>query len=169
MSYILAALEKADKERRKKRGLTFDSLSDQQGEPVISSAHSKTIFKIFGWGLGAVLIGGVFWYLFLKQSDDMQARILAEPPAAQQIRETPLAEPASRATVSIPATPDLPSRLEVEGIVYIEDQPSRSRVFIEGQGYREGDYYQEDFRILSISETEIRLSNGSDTRSYPIP
>lgn len=166
MSYILSALEKADKERRKKKGLSFETLSDSQAEFTSSRTHSR--YSALVWVLGGLMVVGLVWWLLPEQVAQREPA-QADPSGIEEQRE-----PAARANVEdavAQAEPVsvLPERLDVEGIVYIEDQPAMSRVFIQGKGYREGEYYQGDIRIFSIGETAITLSSSGISKSYPIP
>lgn len=166
MSYILAALEKADKERRKKRGLTLEGLGDPSPESSLS-AKASTGSKKGWWGLLACLIaGGALWQFspaFLVPEEEGAT----VPPSPVEAQSLELPTPVETAGIPLPNA--LPDQVAVEGIVYIEGQPSRSRVFIGGRGYRENDIFLGDVRIMRIEETAITLSNGDASRAYPIP
>lgn len=165
MSYILAALEKADKERRKKRGLTLETLSDSAAEHRPQRSRRNRILIAIG-SLICLLLLGLIWRAMPVPSIQPESASLVTSTTIEAQLDVPAQRPSTDSADPLSA---LPERLEVEGIIYIESQPERSQVFIEGRGYRAGDFLRENFRIVSIEETAITLSNSDSSRSYPIP
>jgi len=166
MSYILSALEKADKERRKKRGLTLEGLSDSATEIESSPSGYSRVLTVTLVVVACLIIASLLW----RAPPGQPAQV--EPDAASVVatNEVAPAEVSSvPAPVEIAPTEILPAKLEVEGIIFIEDQPARSRVFIGGKGYRQGDLYQDNVRVQSIAETALTLSSGTISKSYSIP
>jgi hypothetical protein len=166
MSYILAALEKADKERRKKRGLTLDGLSDTGTELKSAPSGYSRMLKVSFGVVACLIIVSLLWRVSPGQLAQMESDAGS---LATTSENSPVEVSSMPVTAEAESTTILPARLDVEGIIFIEDQPARSRVFIGGKGYRQGDLYQDDIRVLSIAESALTLSNGTTSKSYPIP
>ena len=177
MSYILGALQKADRERSKKQGLSLDNLSEmpvESGQPSRTSGLSLLMGLLITAGIIFVLVLG--WTLTQVEPAVEPAFVVAPgvtsdvapDPSAESVAVTtmPQAPPSSRAPAEAPSA--LPDRLLIEGIVFVEDRPDQARVFIQGSRYRAGDTYQ-GLIIQSINASSVTLVNGTTTRTYPIP
>lgn len=174
MSHVLSALRKAEKERRRGRGLSLDDLgsADWQAASPDFAARRNWVLPLLAV-LSAVLIAIGFWWFWGQNSGDarIQAIAPAEPPALEV--EPPVPQKASSQEAA-PATSSassvqLPESLEVEGHIYVEGRPELNRVFIGGRGYRAGESYRGDIRVESIDSEGFRLTKGDKGRHYPAP
>lgn len=172
VSYILGALRKAEQERGDE--LTLSSVVEpfapqQSNSPVEPFSRSEISQYVFLFVVVAVLLGLVYW-LFgfsLPSSDSERSSVVAKhetlpiiPPAT--LPETsPAASPKSSQGFSDPIESSykkpLPE-LNVTGYLFFPDQPSRSKLFIDGVVYRQGSRVVPGLTIENFAPRHVVLS-----------
>ncbi len=175
MSYILSALQKAEQDRRRRRGFNMDELGVQplqrhRAAGSASSTGGRVGLTIAALGLVGTL-GALVPWLYLPAPADPAAEDIVR----QQADETHVQAVASEVRVSEAAAstaqPDvnLPQALDIQGIILVQGQPGASRVLLAGRALAEGDELEPGLRVVSIEATRIILSVEGEQKSYSLP
>ena len=168
MSYILAALKKADTDRRSKQGLTLDDLGAESNEKKEQSTRTSVLgVPLIALSLGGLLVLGLFLmppWIDRSSPPEMHSLVQEEISPGTQLS-------ASLSGDNNPSesNPSLPAGLTIQGIVFVESRPESSRVIIQGKSYRQGEEIIAGIRISSIGESMITLSNGQASQNYFSP
>lgn len=183
MSYVLDALRKAEKDRRRQPSL---GLKDDDQDSWIKPPDTKKrgrfgigIFIIFGlccFALVVVLVaqfGAKDLPISGRQAETAEEQTLSvdnlvninlqETPAASAILDLPDAERIQIEALINNRGGSLAERIQnfrFEGSIHIEGNRSASRVFIDGASYQMGDTLDGDIYLLDIGAQSVTLSDG---------
>ena len=164
MSYILDALQKAERERRReepKELEDFVSANWNPYEPEIESTSAKTLGAVVV--LLLLLIGlGSYWLLVKPISDSVQ----------------PLADVLQQAPESVPVIPQTIPELKVSGPIplpvmvvsghmFIAEASVSNRLFTGQRTLRAGDRIDQNWILLTIDIGGFRVRNGERTEYIP--
>ncbi len=176
MSYILCALKKAEKEKQRGSIPDIDQLIASGPAGAAGSRSSQWI--AVATVLLLVMAGGLvlLWMqpdLRGAEGQQSDAGVPAETPTAVQttLSAASISE-VEVETVAVETEPvegpmqaSGPSReflarqkiqlLDVQGVILFDDEPQRSRVFINGESYSSGDLLAEGVVLLEIGEAEL--------------
>ncbi len=181
MSYILSALKKAEKERRRDRVIDLDRLHESDwNETESDQARSVPVFRVVLASvvlLCLIISGWVATQVFradepVGSGTDSDLAIEGVP-----VTSTPDSAGAGAfATQPEPATgrnprPDpgtqLPPLPHFSGHMYFAEQAQLSRVFSGGATYRQGEYIGE-YQIRAIDRREVVLVYAGNEYSVPL-
>jgi type II secretory pathway component PulC len=169
MSYILAALKKAESERREQADdVGLSSVVESSLEAEGQSASSLKFFAV------VVVLAALAIWLWLASSTDSKEQIAAETPSAAT--DLPASVPAvgianglkaesMRATVGpkptvLEASVSRFDSIELKGHLYVATRPSLRKVVINNSTLREGEVVN-GISIKEITETGVIVSfNG---------
>ena len=164
MSYILDALQKAERERRReepKELEDFVSANWNPYEPEIESTSAKTLGAVVV--LLLLLIGlGSYWLLVKPISDSVQ----------------PLADVLQQAPESVPVIPQTIPELKVSGPIplpvmvvsghmFVAEASVSNRLFTGQRTLRAGDRIDQNWILLTIDIGGFRVRNGERTEYIP--
>ena len=178
MSYILGALKKAEKDRRRERSLDLNDWDQENWDnPAAKTKENHLLLwfvmiilllliLIIGWLAYQVMGQGSGANLAQDSQPQYQAQLQSSPvtsqPPSTQVREsqnTQIVQTVQSASVAV--SQELP---EFTGHIYFAGNSHLSRVFAGSITYREGDLVS-GYRIEQILESELVLSRaGEETR-----
>ena len=175
MSYILNALKKAERDRKRDESEDLDDLVgagwDPYQEPVKSNA-SYTVAAII------MLIAGLLFYSFynltnksvvgdtetvLENPIEMPVRDQEEPLETQpvkQVEKLPQEEPVSE-ELRLP-------EVTIAGHIYIRSGSPKNRIFIADKTYYVGDTIDGDWVIESINFDSLSIRSGALSSELPL-
>ena len=163
MSYILGALSKAEKDRKRDRALDLQDWDQQAWEPPECAEPSKNRLL---WLICLILLLVLVLFVWLAYQIILSPSTQipqSESPAVQQLIPS-AAKPTSttmqlpqNAQADVPAPQTLPA---FSGSIYFPNKPSLSRVFSGAKSLRERDMIN-GYRIEEIAEQQVLLSLGA--------
>jgi hypothetical protein len=174
MSYVLDALKKAERERRRQPELGLDNLEQEDWVRPSSSERQPRSTKLL-WLAALILclsVGFLTLKFTLSSVDNQELPLSAiSPPQNIDFASEPEVIQILVEEKIEPSEPEIPEvfdlevlvdGLRIEGSMYLEGNPQASRVFIEGQAYFVGDQLKNDVYIKDITPDSVVLSNGYD-------
>ncbi len=175
MSYILNALKKAERDRKRDESEDLDDLVgagwDPYQEPVKSNASYRVAAII-------MLIAGLLFYGFynltnksvvgdiesvLENPIEMPVRDQEEPLETQpvkQVEKLPQEEPVSE-ELRLP-------EVTIAGHIYIRSGSPKNRIFIADKTYYVGDTIDGDWVIESINFDSLSIRSGALSSELPL-
>jgi len=186
MSYILRALKKAERDRRRDRPANLDTWNQEDWNPPDSAPRPP----LKGW---ALLATGLVALLLTLGWLGYQLGTPSPPPASEQTETPTLNRPTKTTTptpntppdANAPTTPNTPLNTpptatanptesatdpaplpRFTGHMYFAENPALNRVFANGKSYRQGDQLA-GYRIESIGKNEVILTRQG--KKYPTP
>ncbi len=175
MSYILNALKKAERDRKRDESEDLDDLVgagwDPYQEPVQSNASYRVAAII-------MLIAGLLFYGFynltnksvvgdiesvLENPIEMPVRDQEEPLETQpvkQVEKLPQEEPVSE-ELRLP-------EVTIAGHIYIRSGSPKNRIFIADKTYYVGDTIDGDWVIESINFDSLSIRSGALSSELPL-
>tara|TARA_B110000902_G_scaffold124373_1_gene145240 strand:+ start:810 stop:1310 length:501 start_codon:yes stop_codon:yes gene_type:complete len=164
MSYILDALQKAERERRReepKELEDFVSANWNPYEPVIESTSAKTLGAVVV--LLLLLIGlGSYWLLVKPISDSVQplADVLQQAPESVPVIPQTIPEFKMSGPIPLPV-------MVVSGHMFIAEASISNRLFTGQRTLRAGDRIDQNWILLTIDIGGFRVRNGERTEYIP--
>lgn len=193
MSYILGALQQAEKEKQRGTSPDIDRLI--ASDPGFSRGTRKPLRAQLAGGLLLAVVTGlaVGWLALAPREGPKTGSGLengAASPAQRATAETSAAFDASEPVqvaeperllpgISAESTNQAPRParnlvdsegrpdLSVEGAMLFPSEPAKSRAFIGGQSYRVGDQIEPGIVLERISESQIWVSHQGDSYAFP--
>jgi|MEHZ01.3.fsa_nt_MEHZ010981873.1_18 hypothetical protein len=183
MSYVLDALRKAEKDRRKQPDLGLHNLDQDEWNkpPDLNKSSASNMWII--WVLLILICVSIVAIQFrpvaieeaetqtaiendlqlivIEEGSTTESRILLEEPSIEPSAETLQPEPVANLAARI-------AEFRFEGNLYIEGNPTGSRVFINGGAYKMGDALEGDIYLLDIGANSVTLSDGYDQVIQPL-
>ena len=184
MSYILRALEKAEKDKQRRGSPNIDRLITSAPPSREASPDSRRRWLPIVL-VALVLSCGAAWWVaqgFSGAGDAPEANSMAgaEAPVSGSQQSGPEGtvapapdQPPTPVQGSLPlastemAAAQSPPSLAVEGALLFATEPSRSRAFIDGNSYRIGDEVRPGLVLEDIDATHLWLRRGEQSYSYP--
>lgn len=185
MSYILNALKKAERDRKRDESEDLDDLVgagwDPYQEPVKSNASYRVAVII-------MLIAGLLFYGFynltnksvvgdtetvLENPIEMPIRVQEEPLEAQpvkQVEKLPQEQPVQEEPVQKEPVQEelrLPE-VTIAGHIYIRSGSPKNRIFIADKTYYVGDTIDGDWVIESINFDSLSIRSGALSSELPL-
>jgi|TARA_B110000483_G_scaffold226488_1_gene287269 hypothetical protein len=183
MSYVLDALRKAEKDRRKQPDLGLHNLDqDEWNKPPDLNKNSLSSIWIIWFLLILIcvsIVGVQFRSVAIEEAEtqtaienDLQLIVVADDSATESrvFLEEPSIEPSAETLQPEPVA-KLAARItefRFEGNLYIEGNPTANRVFINGGAYKMGDALEGDIYLLEIGANSVTLSDGYDQVIQPL-
>tara|TARA_B110000114_G_scaffold5444_1_gene5490 strand:+ start:2393 stop:2893 length:501 start_codon:yes stop_codon:yes gene_type:complete len=164
MSYILDALQKAERERRReepKELEDFVSANWNPYEPEIESTSAKTLGAVVV--LLLLLIGlGSYWLLVKPISDSVQplADVLQQAPESAPVIPQTIPEFKMSGPIPLPV-------MVVSGHMFIAEASVSNRLFTGQRTLRAGDRIDQNWILLTIDIGGFRVRNGERTEYIP--
>ena len=164
MSYILDALQKAERERRReepKELEDFVSANWNPYEPEIESTSAKTLGAVVV--LLLLLIGlGSYWLLVKPISDSVQplADVLQQAPESVPVIPQTIPEFKMSGPIPLPV-------MVVSGHMFIAEASVSNRLFTGQRTLRAGDRIDQNWILLTIDIGGFRVRNGERTEYIP--
>ena len=183
MSYVLDALKKAERERRRQPEMGLENLEQDDWirplEENQQSGSKKTLWLLcLGLGVFSVIL------IVALRPDSSQEEIITTYSPVEESRSNLTSDESELALLEIPeeiisenSVPEVEvsvslaeqiSEFRFEGSLYIEGNLEASRVFINGQAYFVGDSLKNDVYISDISPDSVTLSNGYEQLIHPL-
>lgn len=183
MSYVLDALKKAERERRRQPEMGLDNLEqDDWIKPLEENQQSRSKKTVWLLCLGL----GVFSVILIAalRPGSSQEEIITTYSPVEERSSNLTSDESELAVLEIPEeiipdnfVPEVEvstslaeriSEFRFEGSLYIEGNPEASRVFIDGQTYFVGDTLKDDVYISDISPDSVTLSNAYEQLIHPL-
>lgn len=180
MSYVLDALRKAEKDRRNQPDLGLHNLDqDEWNKPPDSNKNSPFNMRAI-WVLPCLVCISIVAFQFrpvVIEEVETTTSIASEQGLPIVVAEDPITDrvillsesPAE--TIQTESGENLATRISkfrFEGNLYIEGNPTGSRVFIDGGAYKMGDALEGDIYLVAIDANSVTLSDGYDQIIQPL-
>lgn len=183
MSYVLDALKKAERERRRQPEMGLENLEqDDWVKPLEENRQPRSKKSLWFLCLGLGVISAIL--IVALRPDSSQKEIVTSYSPVEESRSALTSDEGELALLEIPeeiipdnsvleveasaSLAELISEFRFEGSLYIEGNPEASRVFIDGQAYFVGDSLKDDVYISDISPDSVSLSNGYEQLIHPL-
>jgi hypothetical protein len=175
MSYILNALKKAERDRKREEAEDLDDFVgagwDPYQEPVKSNA-SYTVAAII------VLVAALLFYGFHNLTNRpvvSDAETVSENPIEKQVgtQEEPLETQPVKQVEKLPQEEPVSEELRlpevtIAGHIYIRSGSSKNRIFIGEKTYYVGDTIDGDWVIESINFDSLSIRSGALSSELPL-
>ncbi len=175
MSYILNALKKAERDRKRDESEDLDDLVGAGWDPYQEPVKSNASYRVAAI---MMLIAGLLFYSFynltnksvvgdtetvLENPIEMPVRDQEEPLETQpvkQVEKLPQEEPVSE-ELRLP-------EVTIAGHIYIRSGSPKNRIFIADKTYYVGDTIDGDWVIESINFDSLSIRSGALSSELPL-
>jgi hypothetical protein len=181
MSYILNALKKAERDRKREEAEDLDDFVgagwDPYQEPVKSTA-SYTVAAII------VLVAALLFYGFYNLTNksvvsdveiasenliEMPVNSQEEPLETQPVKQKLEEEPVEKLQQDEPVSEELRlPEVTIAGHIYIRSGSAKNRIFIGEKTYYVGDAIDNDWVIESINFDSLSIRSGTLSSELPL-
>ncbi|MCS5594147.1 MAG: hypothetical protein NZ730_06350 [Porticoccaceae bacterium] len=175
MSFILDALQKAERDRLREDPKNLDDFASAHWDPY---EKASSILAPRNWLLGflvIIIVLGVVLYIqgwTINPATDVISVATLQPaqtevllPSAVDVKPELSLSPAVEQPITV-ATSLLPE-LIVAGHMFIAEGSSSNRLFIGQSSYREGDKITQEWTLVSIKPDYFIISAGESTEILP--
>jgi hypothetical protein len=182
MSYILNALKKAERDRKREDSEDLDDFVSAGWDPYQEPTENNNSYKVAAIIVLIALLLCVGFYSLTKQviNDTIPAselqqtdEVIAHTPVEKQIiqqsdgsQNTPVIEEPVEASLELEAL-QLPE-VAIAGHIYIRSGSPKNRIFIGEKTYYVGDRIDSDWVIESINFDSLNIRSGVQRSEIPL-
>ena len=160
MSYILDALQKAERDRLRENPKELDDIVSANWNPYTSDTESMSVKTLGAVAIFLLLLLGVGGYLILAKpiSDSVEPLVVVP----EQAHPSVLVIPTTTQELKVSRPISLPVMV-VSGHMFIAQASASNRLFTGQRTLKAGDRIDENWILLTIGPDGFRIRNGERT------